>query len=236
MKVAAKMAISLITLSSLHFTVSAQQNVRERDFIKQYSEGRIQGVEIAILLQQPNSWPVPVAPDRTFKQGERVKIGIKSNFRGYLYMVNIGSSGKTVLIFPDEQENNLLEGQKRYELPRIWDLSFDEKEGFETLQVFVSRQRITFLDAATKNPNGELSRRQAEAAAELMKIKPSQQAGIVRSVDQSRDPVPVRDPVWNVKKRATIVAIAHGKGPSSTAGSNPITAFAIRLRNSGAGK
>lgn len=212
-----------------------------RDFIKQYHAGKIEGLQITVFLQQENGLLTPVDPQREFKQGERVKIVIESNFRGYAYVVNIGSSGKKQLIFPDGKESNLLQPRRRYTLPRTYDLIFDEREGFETLQVFVARQRIQFLDAALKQPEGEMNEAQALAAASLWSDRAPRQAGVVvNDIVANRDPQSAadsdgqRDPVWDRRKKATIVAIPRRKEPGGKTPDNRIAAFGIKLKNAGA--
>ncbi len=221
-----RLALLLLALLSPP-AINAQQNDQDRDFIKQYDTGKIDGVQVTILLQQPDGSPLPVSPQREFKKGERIRVGIESSFSGYVYFVNFGSSGRRVLIFPDGGESNFIRSRQPYTLPRNYALEFTEDGGFEVFQVLVSPRRVPFLDAAIKNPDGELNEKQARAAERLWKENAAQQAGIVKGDDDSRDPV------WDLKKKSTIVAGPQAKGPVSKTKASKVTAFGIRLKNAG---
>lgn len=231
-----------LTLSAQAQPARKQSEDATRDFIKQYNAGKIEGLQVTILLQANRQF-LAVEPQRPFKPGERVKIGIESNFRGYVYAVNLGSSGKKTVIFPDGKEKNMVLPGRRYRLPRTYDLEFDEKEGFETLQVFVARQPIPFLAAALKNPKGELNEEQSLAAAQLWNDHISLQAGVVSNDIASNEQRGggSRDPVWNRRKKATIVAVSSSKQPNSQTKrpNRPtpdarISTFGIKLKNAGA--
>jgi len=243
-----KITFGLLFLLLLVLAQSAQaQPARKqpkgtvRDFIKQYDAGRIEGIQVTVLLQQGKRF-VPVEPRREFKQDEHVKIDIESNFRGYVYVVNLGSSGKKTVIFPDGKESNLLLPGRSYRLPRTYSLVFDEHEGFETLQVFVARQPIPFLTAALKNPGGELNEEQFLAADKLWNNSTPQLAGVVQNdiASNAQQSGGSRDPVWNRRKKATIVAVPANKRPSSQTKrpgrptpDNRISTFGIKLKNTG---
>jgi hypothetical protein len=218
-----RLALLLLALLSSP-AIHAQQNDQERDFIKQYDAGKIDGVQVTILLQQPDGSQVPVSPQREFKKGERIRVEIESSFSGYAYFVNFGSSGKKVVIFPDGDESNFIRSRQPYTLPRNYALEFTDDGGFEVFQVLVSPRRVPFLDAAIKNSEGELDEQQARAAEQLWKNTGARQSGIVKNDDDSRDPV------WDTKKKTTVVGAQQNKGRTKT---NKVAAFGVRLKNTG---
>src|SRR5215210_6343684 len=77
--------------------VDQEQNARG---IFQLEQG--DGFAIDILLKRPASdvW-LNVPPDTIFSNGDQVKLGLKGNFDGYLYIVNIGTSGTRRIMVPN---------------------------------------------------------------------------------------------------------------------------------------
>src|SRR5262249_17660075 len=67
--------------------------------IFQHEQG--DGFMLDILLKRPGRdvW-LNVPPDTVFHNGDRVKLGLRSNFDGYLYIVNIGTSGARRIMVP----------------------------------------------------------------------------------------------------------------------------------------
>jgi hypothetical protein len=61
-----------------------------------------------------------ISPDATFRAGDLVRISVTSNQRGYLYIIQKGSSGEWTPLFPDPQisgGDNLVAPETRYEVP-----------------------------------------------------------------------------------------------------------------------
>jgi len=59
------------------------------------------GIAYWIDLVDANGKTTRVDPNRTFKSGERIQLIIESNRDGYLYVLNIGSSGNSHILFPN---------------------------------------------------------------------------------------------------------------------------------------
>ncbi|MGH9846489.1 MAG: DUF4384 domain-containing protein, partial [Blastocatellia bacterium] len=208
----------------------------------------VERIQVTILLQQADGSLEPVPPEREFNPGEIVKVGIECNVPAYVYIVNFASSGKKTVIFPEGNESNLLEANKLHTLPQSYDLVFEGKKGFETFQVFVSRERIAFLDTAVHSQKGELNAEQTRAIAEMWKDdNRPQQPGITSNEDTSRDPrfdkkakttvrFPRFDPVFDKKTRTTTITGAPGRQQGSQDRSSRIIPFRINLRNTGGQK
>jgi hypothetical protein len=178
MKSSRQFVFSLLCLLLFATAIRAQTDETVRDVQKIYKNAQAPGLEITIFLQEKNGGLTPVSPEREFRKDESVKIRIESNFRGFLYIVNHGASGNKALIFPDGKESNLIEPGKTYLLPKSYNLVFDDKAGFETLQVIVSPQRLAFLDAALKQPESKLNQKQIAAIADYWNDFAQNQSGI----------------------------------------------------------
>lgn len=226
---AGMLAFCFVMLSQGTFAQQAgQQEEAVRDVMKKYSTGKLDGVRITVYLVPPTGAMVPVEPDRDFKPGDCVKIGIESNFPGYAYVVNRGSSGKSRLIFPDSVESNRIQAFKPYLLPRSYGLCLDANAGFETIQVFVSPTRITFLDQAGRKTDGDLNESQVRSVAALLGSPKSDLAGVQDGEEQSRGPV------FDRKKKANIVTRPRPRNGKAAA--NDLIPFQVNLKNVGAAK
>lgn len=224
-------ALCLFSLSLFALPALAQTEEPSRDVIKKYEAAQAPGLQVTIFLQQENGALTPVDPQREFHQGERVKVKVESNFRGYLYIINHGASGKKNLIFPDGKESNLIQPRATYLAPGTYDLVFDEKAGFETLQVIVARKRLASLDAALKQPDGELNAAQTSAIARFWSDSTPDQAGITQNQDNSRDPA------FDKKKKITTAISSANKANRASGRRNfrdQPTSVGIKLKNSGA--
>lgn len=70
-------------------------------------------VKIVLERYQNNSWSA-VDPGLIFNQGDRVRFRATTNFSGYLYVVDYGTSGKYSVLFPSAaagSDNHMLSGQ-----------------------------------------------------------------------------------------------------------------------------
>jgi hypothetical protein len=177
---------------------------------------------------------VPVDPSTEFKAGDEIKIQFESNFEGFIYVVNIQPSGKRCLMFPhpDAVDNTVRPGE-RYDIPPgNLTMQFDEEKGTEVLQVIMSRDRIPYLDAALKEPEGCFSQSASSAAAELQggiakkvtPVVPQGEGGKVRSRDISLAPGKDKD------SKGSVVAITDNGGGGKLK-SGEIAPFEIRLKH-----
>src|ERR1700722_20673802 len=71
--------------------------------------------KIKIVLErfQNSSWTA-VDPGLVFEQGDRVRFRVTTNFDGYLYVVNYGTSGNYSVLFPSADagsDNKISNGQ-----------------------------------------------------------------------------------------------------------------------------
>ena len=230
-------ALFLICLPLLAITTRAQTEDQVRDLQKLYQTAEIPGLQVTVYLQQKDGTLVPVEPQQEFHQGERVKIRLESNFRGYLYVINHGASGAKRLIFPDQKESNLIQPGASYLLPSTYELVFDKNAGFETLQIIVARQRLAMLDAALKQPEGKLKPAQVAGIARFWSDPAPEQAGITTGLLSSQDKQGGRDIAFDKKGNTTTVLNPPKKGSAKQKAGNPPTSpptsVGIRLKNTG---
>ena len=95
------------------------------------------------VLKRVEGEMVAVAPDSTFRAGDRIQISVEANDNGYLYIVHQGSSGTWKPLFPSaeiEDGNNRVEKGRTYIMPPGSRFYFDEQAGEEKLFLILSRQ------------------------------------------------------------------------------------------------
>jgi hypothetical protein len=75
-------------------------------------------LEITIEQKTPDGWR-KADPSTVFASGERLRFRVKSNFRGFLYVMNLGTSGAYSLLFPREEtgSDNRLEPDREVVVP-----------------------------------------------------------------------------------------------------------------------
>lgn len=82
-----------------------------------------------------------VSTKSTFRAGDRIRVSLKSNREGYLYVVNLGSTGASTLLFPNAstpQGSNFIQANQTYDLPPNSFFRFDANPGEEILLVMLS--------------------------------------------------------------------------------------------------
>jgi len=91
-----------------------------------------------------------VAPNSTFKSGDRVKLIYTPGMDGYIYWISRMTSGKFTVLFPTAKtgmDNAVKKGEK-YTMPAKGAFRFDDKTGTEIIICMISPQKIAVLDAA----------------------------------------------------------------------------------------
>ena len=91
-----------------------------------------------------------VAPNSTFKSGDRVKLIYTPGMDGYIYWISRMTSGKFTVLFPTAKTgmDNAVKKGAKYTMPGKGAFRFDDKTGTEILVCMISPQRIAVLDAA----------------------------------------------------------------------------------------
>ena len=104
------------------------------------------------ILKRTDAGLIEVKPDSVFHSGDRIRISVMGNQKGYLYVVSRGSSGVWTPLFPhsesSERQNEIIPGRK-YQVPggeREFFL-FDQQAGAEKLFILLSKTPVNDLDA-----------------------------------------------------------------------------------------
>lgn len=103
-----------------------------------------------------------VSPSTVFAAGNRIRLGFNANRDGFLYVVNLGSSGKVTTIFPNSfSDNNQVQPGLMYQVPQQTgkSIKFDNTPGEEVLLVVLSESRISSFEyggqvIALRDPKG----------------------------------------------------------------------------------
>lgn len=86
-----------------------------------------------------------VSPKTIFTGGSRIRLAFNANRAGYLYVINLGSSGKVTTIFPaTNTDNNRVQPGLVYQIPQQTGKSirFDTTPGEEVMLVILAETRI----------------------------------------------------------------------------------------------
>lgn len=108
------------------------------------------GIAYWVEWERPGAAPTRIAdPSRfVFRSGDRIRLHVKTNVPGYLYVMNRGASGRDAMLFPYAgmaDRLNRVEGRKEYTIPpRGW-IMFDDQPGEEMLLFAVSPKALSNL-------------------------------------------------------------------------------------------
>jgi len=104
------------------------------------------GLRIVVKRYNRDGSTTDVLPDTVFHSGERIRLTVQPNARGYLYIANKGSSGEWQPMFPSpeiENGDNRTEAMHSYLFPsETQAFTFDSRVGQESLFVVFSRQPV----------------------------------------------------------------------------------------------
>ena len=145
-------------------------------------KNRADGIRVTILKDGS-----PIDAEQVFTEDDELKVKLKSNFKGYVYFINVEPGGKRCIIYPCSRtiDNQINPNLVTLLPPDRQVIGFDGTAGTEVFQVIVSPERVEFLDAALKGKNCcddknpcscELSGSAASAAAELASITKQQKS------------------------------------------------------------
>lgn len=160
------------------------------------ARGQYMGVQYWIDRLSPSGELKRTSSSATFKRGDRIKVSLRSNQDGYLYVINMGSTGASTVLFPTEssQGMNLVLANQVLEIPPNGFFRFDENPGEEVLLVMLSPTPIN-----GGVPGGAPPARTAEAepapvpaqSAETMPPPPQPGTEGVAGLPPNSDPIEV---------------------------------------------
>ncbi len=128
------------------------------------------GLRYTLLQQRSGGEYAEVFPETVFHSGDKVKISVMANRPGYLYIIEQGSSGSWVPLFPARDataESNRVAAGRVYLVPSASDESFqfNQQPGKERLFIMLSREPIADLDEVIFGLQHKATKSAASAAA-----------------------------------------------------------------------
>jgi hypothetical protein len=152
----------------------------EKHFVTVKNEIRLAALRYSLLKNTPKG-DVEVPVDSVFASGDRIRLRVTANQKGYLYLIARGSSGDWAPLFPHPESsvrsNEIVAGRK-YEVPGGAGeyFTFDSKAGEERLMILMTPQPVADIDEMIlkmANPSGgqqmsaQLDERWTELRGEL---------------------------------------------------------------------
>ncbi len=107
---------------------------------------RVLGLQSTIYQLFDDGGVKAVSPSTVFAGGSRIRLAFNSNRNGFLYVVNLGTSGKVTTIFPAKAtDNNQIQPGLLYQVPQQTGKSirFDSTPGEEVILVVLAESRLT---------------------------------------------------------------------------------------------
>jgi len=93
-----------------------------------------------------------VNPYFRFRSGDKIRLRLKTNFEGYVTVLNLGSSGKINLLYPVQGSDNYVTPTTDYQIPQGsgW-IVFDNQPGTEIVSVIMSEDKLEGLESLDNN-------------------------------------------------------------------------------------
>jgi hypothetical protein len=106
------------------------------------------GIMATVFLVEEKGETRKASPNTIFRAGDVIQLALRPNHAGYVYVVNVGSTGTQTVIYPRKQEDQtLVEPFKDYLVPAR--MRFDSNPGTEQLVVVLSPDRRESVQVVT---------------------------------------------------------------------------------------
>ncbi len=169
----------------------ARQAVQAEPRAQAPSPVKYMGVSYWIERLDRNGEMRRVNSSTVFRKGDRIRVSLKSNREGYLYVINLGSTGRSTMLFPNASTpdgSNLINANQTYDIPPNTFFRFDENPGEETLLVMLSptpmdggmpgmRPQPQASASANMPPPSSMQQMQPPTAMQQQMQPPAQTAG-----------------------------------------------------------
>ena len=116
-----------------------------------------------------------VSPDAVFHEGDLIALVVQTNYPGYLYIGNKGTTGAWTPLFPSseiENGDNRVQAFHKYTLPPGYRIKFDQRTGVEDVFILFSREPVLDFE-------------------KLLYTDPGGSRPVVRSGDDKSPPKPI---------------------------------------------
>jgi hypothetical protein len=125
-----------------------------------------------------------VDPGKSFKAGDRIRVSFESNFKGFVYFINVSPGNVTKVIY-----NGAIDSDQSYDLPaKPYAIEFDKEAGTEVLKVVLSYEKIKSYEDAIESSGGELGK-SADSVAEELAGNNTEKDGKQTGVKPAGEPV-----------------------------------------------
>lgn len=125
------------------------KRVSPRRTVNRTSMEKYMGVSYWVELTDGDNRTQRVTSAQTFHSGDRIKLKLKSNTRGYLYLFNLGSTGRYSMLFPYADKSNFVQAHATYTVPQQGHIVFDENPGDEMLRIVMSSHPLPLRSEAS---------------------------------------------------------------------------------------
>lgn len=128
-------------------TIATSKKAEEKKITsKKTKTEKYMGIAYWIDLLTKDGKQARTTTKKEFRSGDRIKLNLKSNKDGYLYLINVGSTGASRVLFPHSDHiDNFIKANETYSVPYNTYMKFDENPGEETLLVLLSPSEIKEL-------------------------------------------------------------------------------------------
>lgn len=101
------------------------------------------GLQYYVDLQDSSGNLRQVTTNHVFHSGDKIRLKVKSNMEGYLYVLNQGSSGRFNPLYPPRGEGNgFIQAGMTYSIPANGFIRFDDTPGTEKVSIVLSKQPV----------------------------------------------------------------------------------------------
>ena len=141
---------------------------------------KVLGLQTTIYQVFDDGGVKAVSPSTIFAGGSRIRLGFNANRAGFLYILNLGTSGKVTTLFPTAHtDNNQVQPGLVYQIPQQTGRSirFDTTPGEEIILVVLAESRLSefeyggqriAISSPNKNPgSAQLDQRITMASLDL---------------------------------------------------------------------
>lgn len=143
---------------------------------------KVLGLQTTIYQLFDDGGVKAVSPSTVFPGGARIRLGFNANRAGFLYIVNLGSSGKVTTIFPTTAtDNNQVQPGLMYQIPQQTgkSIKFDSTPGEEVILVVLAESRIDEFEYGGQ----KIAIRSSNVTPGMQAQSPQQQRIVMASLD-----------------------------------------------------